>query len=223
MTRNWRLVDALKDLATEMGLRPAQLAIAWALAKSRTIVPVIGARTPAAAFRNSGSKSSDKSTAGSGRLPPRWSDIVARGRPPRIRRLTPSQQSLAADSPFWTCSSAIIGDSSPADNLHVRAGIGQTRSAGMNNETRRTHGGGGPCRLHRPGFRRIPVSYRERSAASWTPSSGSGGRAPPTGSAKLLQPTRAAIRSIVGYRSQSLQKASIANPKLRVLVRSIDG
>jgi len=45
LTRNWRLVDVLKDLAGEKGLRPAQLAIAWVLAKSRNIIPVIGART----------------------------------------------------------------------------------------------------------------------------------------------------------------------------------
>jgi aryl-alcohol dehydrogenase-like predicted oxidoreductase len=47
LTRNWRLVDVLKDLAAGKGLRPAQLAIAWVLAKSRNIIPVIGARTRA--------------------------------------------------------------------------------------------------------------------------------------------------------------------------------
>jgi aryl-alcohol dehydrogenase-like predicted oxidoreductase len=47
LSRNWRLVDTLKELAIERGLRPAQLAIAWVLAKSRNIVPVIGARTRA--------------------------------------------------------------------------------------------------------------------------------------------------------------------------------
>jgi aryl-alcohol dehydrogenase-like predicted oxidoreductase len=47
LSRNWRLVDTLKDLAAEMGLRPAQLAIAWVLAKNRNVVPVIGARTRA--------------------------------------------------------------------------------------------------------------------------------------------------------------------------------
>ena len=45
LTRNWRLVDTLKALAAEHGLQPAQLAIAWVLAKNRNIVPVIGART----------------------------------------------------------------------------------------------------------------------------------------------------------------------------------
>ena len=41
------MVDTLKDLAAEKGLRPAQLAIAWVLAKNRNIVPVVGARTRA--------------------------------------------------------------------------------------------------------------------------------------------------------------------------------
>ncbi len=41
---NQRLVQALEQLATEKGVRPAQLAIAWALAKGPNIIPVIGAR-----------------------------------------------------------------------------------------------------------------------------------------------------------------------------------
>ena len=45
--RNQPLVDALAALAAERGVRPAQLAIAWVLAKRPTIVPVIGARTRA--------------------------------------------------------------------------------------------------------------------------------------------------------------------------------
>ena len=45
--RNQRLVAALERLAAERSVKPAQLAIAWALAKGRTIVPVIGARTRA--------------------------------------------------------------------------------------------------------------------------------------------------------------------------------
>jgi aryl-alcohol dehydrogenase-like predicted oxidoreductase len=43
--RNQPLIEALASLAAEKGLRPAQLAVAWVLAKSRNIVPVIGART----------------------------------------------------------------------------------------------------------------------------------------------------------------------------------
>jgi aryl-alcohol dehydrogenase-like predicted oxidoreductase len=45
--RNAQLVEALETLALEKGTTPAQLAIAWVLAKGRTIVPVIGARTRA--------------------------------------------------------------------------------------------------------------------------------------------------------------------------------
>jgi aryl-alcohol dehydrogenase-like predicted oxidoreductase len=45
--RNQSLIDALQRLAAGRGLRPAQLAIAWVLAKDRRIVPVIGARTRA--------------------------------------------------------------------------------------------------------------------------------------------------------------------------------
>jgi len=43
--RNQRLVEALGEVAAAKGLRPSQLAIAWVLAKSRNIVPVVGART----------------------------------------------------------------------------------------------------------------------------------------------------------------------------------
>jgi len=43
--QNAQLVAALKDLAAARGLQPAQLAIAWVLAKGRRIVPVMGART----------------------------------------------------------------------------------------------------------------------------------------------------------------------------------
>jgi aryl-alcohol dehydrogenase-like predicted oxidoreductase len=45
--QNDRLVAVLRELANERGLQPAQLAIAWVLAKGRHIVPVIGARTRA--------------------------------------------------------------------------------------------------------------------------------------------------------------------------------
>jgi aryl-alcohol dehydrogenase-like predicted oxidoreductase len=37
----------LNQLAAERGLKAAQLAIAWVLAKGRRIIPVIGARTRA--------------------------------------------------------------------------------------------------------------------------------------------------------------------------------
>jgi aryl-alcohol dehydrogenase-like predicted oxidoreductase len=45
--RNQRLTEALRELAGERGVSASQLAIAWVLAKSQTIVPVIGARTRA--------------------------------------------------------------------------------------------------------------------------------------------------------------------------------
>jgi aryl-alcohol dehydrogenase-like predicted oxidoreductase len=44
-SRNETLIEGLKQLAAEKGLQPAQLAIAWVLAKGPNIVPVIGART----------------------------------------------------------------------------------------------------------------------------------------------------------------------------------
>jgi aryl-alcohol dehydrogenase-like predicted oxidoreductase len=45
--RNQALVDALRALAAARGVTASQMAIAWALAKGPTIVPVIGARTRA--------------------------------------------------------------------------------------------------------------------------------------------------------------------------------
>jgi aryl-alcohol dehydrogenase-like predicted oxidoreductase len=45
--RNARLTEALQRVAAEKGTSATQLAIAWVLAKSPTIVPVIGARTRA--------------------------------------------------------------------------------------------------------------------------------------------------------------------------------
>jgi len=45
LARNRKLIDTLNRLAAERGVAPAQLAIAWVLAKDSTIVPVIGART----------------------------------------------------------------------------------------------------------------------------------------------------------------------------------
>jgi aryl-alcohol dehydrogenase-like predicted oxidoreductase len=43
--RNERLVQVLRELAGQKGVTASQLAIAWVLAKGKTIVPVIGART----------------------------------------------------------------------------------------------------------------------------------------------------------------------------------
>ena len=45
--RNRHVIDALNTVAAEKGVTASQLAIAWVLAKSPVIVPVIGARTRA--------------------------------------------------------------------------------------------------------------------------------------------------------------------------------
>lgn len=47
VSQNEKLIDRLNQLAAERGLKAAQLAIAWVLAKGRRIIPVIGARTRA--------------------------------------------------------------------------------------------------------------------------------------------------------------------------------
>ena len=44
LVRNQRLIDELRKIASEKGMTPSQLAIAWVLAKGSSIVPVIGAR-----------------------------------------------------------------------------------------------------------------------------------------------------------------------------------
>src|SRR5262245_3804497 len=45
LERNQRLVEMLRQLATERGATASQLAIAWVLSKGANIVPLIGART----------------------------------------------------------------------------------------------------------------------------------------------------------------------------------
>ena len=45
--QNERLVEALRSMAAEKGVTPTQLAIAWVLARSASLIPVIGARTRA--------------------------------------------------------------------------------------------------------------------------------------------------------------------------------
>jgi aryl-alcohol dehydrogenase-like predicted oxidoreductase len=47
LVRNQRLIGTLNKLAAEKGISPAQLAIAWVLAKGENIIPVMGARTRA--------------------------------------------------------------------------------------------------------------------------------------------------------------------------------
>jgi len=45
--QNDKLVKALHDVAAEKGVKPATLAIAWAMAKGKDIIPVVGAKTRA--------------------------------------------------------------------------------------------------------------------------------------------------------------------------------
>jgi len=45
LERNQQLVDVLRQLANEKHVTPSQLAIAWAMAKHPTLIPVIGPRT----------------------------------------------------------------------------------------------------------------------------------------------------------------------------------
>jgi aryl-alcohol dehydrogenase-like predicted oxidoreductase len=45
LARNRQLVTTVESLAADKGIKPAQLAIAWVLAKGTEIIPVIGART----------------------------------------------------------------------------------------------------------------------------------------------------------------------------------
>jgi len=47
LARNQRLIGRLKEIADRKGVTQTQLAIAWALAKDSSIVPVLGARTRA--------------------------------------------------------------------------------------------------------------------------------------------------------------------------------
>jgi aryl-alcohol dehydrogenase-like predicted oxidoreductase len=57
LARNRQLVATLADLAAEKGVSAAQLAVAWVLAKGESIVPVVGARTPAQLAESLGSLS----------------------------------------------------------------------------------------------------------------------------------------------------------------------
>jgi aryl-alcohol dehydrogenase-like predicted oxidoreductase len=47
LARNQQLAEKLKEIAASKSVSPAQLAIAWALAKQPFVIPVIGARTRA--------------------------------------------------------------------------------------------------------------------------------------------------------------------------------
>jgi aryl-alcohol dehydrogenase-like predicted oxidoreductase len=43
--RNLALVERLRELAEQLGATPAQLAIAWVLARGEDVIPLIGARS----------------------------------------------------------------------------------------------------------------------------------------------------------------------------------
>jgi aryl-alcohol dehydrogenase-like predicted oxidoreductase len=60
--QNQRLVAALQQLAADKGVRPAQLAVAWVLARGARIVPVIGARTRAQLTESLGALAIELST-----------------------------------------------------------------------------------------------------------------------------------------------------------------
>ena len=47
LQQNERLVETLRQLASEKGATASQLAIAWVLAKGHSTVPLVGARTRA--------------------------------------------------------------------------------------------------------------------------------------------------------------------------------
>lgn len=47
LVQNRKLIDRLRKLAAEKGISASQMAIAWVLAKSKAIIPVMGARTRA--------------------------------------------------------------------------------------------------------------------------------------------------------------------------------
>ncbi len=66
--RNARLIEALQRVAAEKGASATQLAIAWVLAKSPTIVPVIGARTRAQLSESLGALNVDLSPADVARI-----------------------------------------------------------------------------------------------------------------------------------------------------------
>jgi aryl-alcohol dehydrogenase-like predicted oxidoreductase len=53
-TANSRLVDAVRNMATEKGVTPAQLALAWVLAQGEDVVPIPGTKRPGYLEQNVG-------------------------------------------------------------------------------------------------------------------------------------------------------------------------
>jgi aryl-alcohol dehydrogenase-like predicted oxidoreductase len=45
--RSWALLDAVREVASELGATPGQVALAWLLARPGVVAPIIGANTPA--------------------------------------------------------------------------------------------------------------------------------------------------------------------------------
>ncbi len=82
--RNDRLVAAIAAVAAEKGTSATRIAIAWALAKGPSIVPVIGARTPRAARR--GAFRPRRRALAGGRPPPRSRRAGVGGRGHALRR-----------------------------------------------------------------------------------------------------------------------------------------
>ncbi|MFD7018317.1 aldo/keto reductase [Streptomyces sp. NPDC059928] len=66
--RNFAIVDVVKELATELGRTPAQVALAWTLRNPAVTAPIIGARTPAQLEDNLGALEVDLTTSQLARL-----------------------------------------------------------------------------------------------------------------------------------------------------------
>ncbi|SEB87495.1 aldo/keto reductase [Streptomyces melanosporofaciens] len=66
--RNLAIADVVKEVATELGVTPAQVGLAWTLRNPAVTAPVIGARTPAQLEDNLGALSVDLTAAHLARL-----------------------------------------------------------------------------------------------------------------------------------------------------------
>ncbi|MGW7574403.1 aldo/keto reductase [Streptomyces sp. NPDC054765] len=66
--RNFAIVDAVKEVATELGRTPAQVGLAWTLQNPAVTAPIIGARTPAQLEDNLGALDVDFTAAQLARL-----------------------------------------------------------------------------------------------------------------------------------------------------------
>lgn len=66
--RNFAIADAVREVATDLGRTPAQIALAWTLRNPAVTAPIIGARTPAQLEDNLGALEVDLSAAHLARL-----------------------------------------------------------------------------------------------------------------------------------------------------------